>query len=245
MDFLECLTHSWGTKPEQKKREKEYNAKYYKDHKEKWGIKVPTVNDYQPYDTNEEAGYKEKSGIKVPMVDNYDTYKYVPSKRKDLPEGVYPRTREEKEQWALRGIHYDPTIGRYYKVDPALTVDMAYSRQQEASRNNIARSSQAKAKNEAEKLIKAKQNVYQDQKRRAIEKNNIARSSQANAKNEAEKLIKAKTNSYLNEKRREINEKTIKDAQKTNAKKAREFIDGCVEYTIDNAKKFVKDFFGW
>lgn len=28
------LSHSWGTKPEQKKREKEYNAEYYKKHKD-------------------------------------------------------------------------------------------------------------------------------------------------------------------------------------------------------------------
>lgn len=201
MDFLEYLAHSWGTKPEQKKREKEYNAKYYQEHKEKWGIKVPAVNDYQPY----------------------DTYKYVPSKREDLPEGMYPRTDAEEEQWAKQGIHYDPTTGRYYKVDSALTVDLGYARERGASRKNKER-----------------------------KRSNIARSSQDKAKNEAERLLKAKQNAYLNQKRREINEKTVKDAQKTNAKKAREFIDGYVEYTIDNVKKSrkkfedsVKDFLGW
>lgn len=35
MDFLlDALSHSWGKSPEQKKREKEYNAKYYQEHKE-------------------------------------------------------------------------------------------------------------------------------------------------------------------------------------------------------------------
>lgn len=32
------LQHGWGTKPEQKKKEKEYNQKYYQAHKEKWGV---------------------------------------------------------------------------------------------------------------------------------------------------------------------------------------------------------------
>lgn len=32
-DFLE---HSWGKSPEQKAREKEYNAEYYRKNKEKW-----------------------------------------------------------------------------------------------------------------------------------------------------------------------------------------------------------------
>lgn len=36
-DFLEdVLSHSWGTKPEQKKREKEYNHQYYLKNKIKW-----------------------------------------------------------------------------------------------------------------------------------------------------------------------------------------------------------------
>lgn len=30
------LYHSWGKKPEQKAREREYNAEYYRTHKEKW-----------------------------------------------------------------------------------------------------------------------------------------------------------------------------------------------------------------
>lgn len=35
-DFLESLQHSWGKSPKQKAREKEYNAEYYRKHKEKW-----------------------------------------------------------------------------------------------------------------------------------------------------------------------------------------------------------------
>lgn len=36
-DFLsDYLQHSWGKKPEQKAREKEYNAEYYRRNKERW-----------------------------------------------------------------------------------------------------------------------------------------------------------------------------------------------------------------
>ena len=36
-DFLEeTLEHSWGKSPEQKAREKEYNAEYYRKNKDKW-----------------------------------------------------------------------------------------------------------------------------------------------------------------------------------------------------------------
>lgn len=46
-DFLASLSHSWGTKPEQKRREKEYNAKYYQEHKEKWKKVASDISD--PY----------------------------------------------------------------------------------------------------------------------------------------------------------------------------------------------------
>lgn len=35
-DFLVYLSHSWGTSPEQKKKEHEYNVEYYRENKEKW-----------------------------------------------------------------------------------------------------------------------------------------------------------------------------------------------------------------
>ena len=36
-DFMEdYLQHSWGKKPEQKAREKQYNADYYKKNRDKW-----------------------------------------------------------------------------------------------------------------------------------------------------------------------------------------------------------------
>ena len=35
-DYRDYLEHSWGKKPEQKAAEKAYNAKYYREHKNKW-----------------------------------------------------------------------------------------------------------------------------------------------------------------------------------------------------------------
>lgn len=42
-DWRDYLAHSWGKKPEQKAAEKAYNAKYYREHKEKWSLKN-TIN---------------------------------------------------------------------------------------------------------------------------------------------------------------------------------------------------------
>lgn len=41
-DWRDYLAHSWGTEPKQKAREKEYNAEYYQEHKEKWGVGTNT-----------------------------------------------------------------------------------------------------------------------------------------------------------------------------------------------------------
>lgn len=35
-DWRDYLAHSWGKKPEQKAKEKAYNAEYYRQHKDKW-----------------------------------------------------------------------------------------------------------------------------------------------------------------------------------------------------------------
>lgn len=204
MDFLDKLVHSWGSSPEQKKREKEYNAKYYQAHKDKWTINVPQVSNYQ----------------------EYDNYKYVPSKREDLPPGVYPRTDAEEKEWADKGIHYDPTTGRYYKVDSAMTTKLGWDRErgaarknEDAKRANIARGPQDKARTEAEKLINARKAVESYHKKKP----------------------------YL-----DSLEQAKKEANQSAAKKARKFIDGYVEYTLDSVKEkskkassFVKDFFGW
>lgn len=48
MDILtDALEHSWGKSPKQKAREKEYNAEYYRKHKEKWNKYISDNVDYR------------------------------------------------------------------------------------------------------------------------------------------------------------------------------------------------------
>ncbi len=72
-DFLESLQHSWGKSPKQKAREKEYNAEYYRKHKEKWlNTKRPltdTIRGYQ--DALLDSGRSYSSRKVYPISDNY------------------------------------------------------------------------------------------------------------------------------------------------------------------------------
>lgn len=60
-DFLAELSHSWGKSPEQKKRESEYNAEYYKKHKEKWQDNRPKAR--EKYVTAGGAGVEKGESI--------------------------------------------------------------------------------------------------------------------------------------------------------------------------------------
>ena len=42
----EVLYHSWGSAPERKKLEREYNRAYYNKNKHKWGVKSALPKDY-------------------------------------------------------------------------------------------------------------------------------------------------------------------------------------------------------
>ena len=44
-DYRDYLEHSWGKKPEQKAREREYNQQYYRSHPEKWGMAKGSVSE--------------------------------------------------------------------------------------------------------------------------------------------------------------------------------------------------------
>jgi len=92
MDFLEELAHSWGKSPEQKKREKEYNAKYYRENKERW--KNVTTGNTIPDSLKEYVKDAQKSG----------SYTY-------LPQGVYPKNDKEEREWNAAGFSYDENKG--------------------------------------------------------------------------------------------------------------------------------------
>lgn len=60
-DFLAELSHSWGKSPEQKKRESEYNAEYYKKHKDKWQDNRPKAR--EKYVTGNGTGVEKGDSI--------------------------------------------------------------------------------------------------------------------------------------------------------------------------------------
>lgn len=148
--LMNALEHSWGTSPSQKKREKEYNAEYYRKHKDKWKdnpkqINVPSVNDHW-------LMYKPKIT------------------RKPLPPGMYPKTEKEEREWYNKGWRY--IDGKWYGVERDTSTDtgdlspeMIKENQREmrmaqlsyaaAKKHNISRISQGAAMNEASKVAEA------------------------------------------------------------------------------------------
>lgn len=68
-DFLEgSLQHSWGKSPKQKAREKEYNAEYYRKHKEKWRNTANKIQEHlytdRDRERNREDSTIEKNALK-------------------------------------------------------------------------------------------------------------------------------------------------------------------------------------
>lgn len=68
-DFLEdTLQHSWGKSPKQKAREKEYNAEYYRKHKEKWRDNANKIQEHLYTDRDRELNREdptiEKNALK-------------------------------------------------------------------------------------------------------------------------------------------------------------------------------------
>lgn len=229
--LMNALEHSWGTSPTQKKREKEYNAEYYRKNKEKWKddpkqINVPSVNDHW-------LMYKPKIT------------------RKPLPPGMYPKTEKEEREWYNKGWRY--IDGKWYGVerdtstDPGdLSQEMIKENQREmrlaqlsyaaAKKHNISRISQGAAMNEASKVAEA------ERKSQLAAENERARLAEA----ERKARLAAKKAYYLSEIKKEQAKQN-----KSTGKKIREFIDGTVEIAMDKAAKniseginFLSDFFG-
>lgn len=56
--LMNALEHSWGSSPEQKRREKEYNAEYYKKNKEKWANTIESIK-RADRTNNSQANYRK------------------------------------------------------------------------------------------------------------------------------------------------------------------------------------------
>lgn len=257
MDFLEELAHSWGKSPEQKKREKEYNAEYYKKNKERW--KDAKTGNVIPKNLK----YLEEYIKDAPKTGSY-AY---------LPKGVYPKTKEEEYEWTDAGFSYDenkgvwkwtPTTEKRRNVVSGRLAE-AYAENEKlknatALRNRMSfESSQSHAVDEKARLEKAKKRAAAYE-RGQNEKARLNEAKKQYDKREWTQTVKRRSEEYIRKKPYLDSLAASKAEQNVSAaKKARKFIDGYVEYTASsmkaNSKKikpavsqgvqFIKDFFGW
>lgn len=68
--LMDALEHSWGISPKQKKREKEYNAEYYRKHKEKWNKYISDNVDYR-YNMDGLENYNREDSSKTRNAKKY------------------------------------------------------------------------------------------------------------------------------------------------------------------------------
>lgn len=104
-EFDDILVHSWGTSPEQKRREKEYNAKYYKAHKYKWQDDE-TEAGYHKYKQSQYLGEIDKSydrfakNFKKNTGVDYDEFERTMASKPELMKS----RQEIYDQVAYRGV---------------------------------------------------------------------------------------------------------------------------------------------
>ena len=73
----EYLAHSWGTSPERKKLETEYNAKYYSQNKERWKInKLKRLSGISPRNSRLTGNVEEIYLAPTSLYDDGEFYKY-------------------------------------------------------------------------------------------------------------------------------------------------------------------------
>lgn len=185
MDFLEELAHSWGKSPEQKKREKEYNAKYYQENKERW--KNVTSGNIVPDSIKEYVKEARKPGA--------STY---------LPQGVYPKTDKEEREWNAAGLVYDEDKGQWKLVSDGYAGqrrEFLAKRKRGEIQKSIAESY---SKNEKAKMDIAKKRAAANEKKKpyldalaADKKRRDAEAAQSKAK-KARKFIDGVTEEAIN-----------------------------------------------
>lgn len=100
-DFLESLQHSWGKSPKQKAREKEYNAEYYRKHKDWWSTKY---------------GPKPINGVSQSQYENEDAYnkRYYNSKDSQGKWAIAPKKTKKTPGYQDVGKYVDDNI-RYQR----------------------------------------------------------------------------------------------------------------------------------
>ena len=267
-DFLQdYLEHSWGTNPEQKRRESQYNHEYYLKNKEKWEKRAESVH---PEHWANKIHVKNTINSMSQKGMDKNRFDKIKGGLQKVAEGHTPTTVGEENNLTKRGYVYYK--GDWYQPKNQATREAVleiYRSDRAKSQKKIAKSNAAneasKQKQSYEKMSDVQSKIANKYAKETEERAYavaIERSSregrnalkkkrelEANVKGRKEKLQKRQE--YLNE---------IRDSKDTRsgAKKVRDLIDGTVEYALDSAKslftsnsdstsvgkQFLKDFFG-
>ena len=108
------LIHSWGNKPEQKRREKQYNHEYYLKNKDKW----QKSQDF--WDKSSSKLQKSLDTLESRSISNYGRKKYSVGQYKDLTLNDVDRNKELKNFYKNLDAAYEPqkkqkVIDKYVK----------------------------------------------------------------------------------------------------------------------------------
>lgn len=249
------LIHGWGNTPAQKRKEAEYNKKYYQEHKEKWK-KTQSAYEKRVSDTEKLTGKQDantysantKLHIKRTPKKTVDETQYV----KDYAKRNQSSIEEEYiNEW--KAHHPEPDSGNYTKEGIA-----AYAKYQDdlAKEREFAKGyAQSLAKERAKQAYSRVSGESED--RIQARKLRTQEINDAKAANEAAKAETAKNarNAKLAQRdidlarykqeakkakaqvvRKQMKEYEAELAMEKNAplyKKARKFVDGTVEVALD------------
>lgn len=104
-DFLiDTIEHSWGKSPKQKAREKEYNAEYYRKHKEKWDRTAEDIRN------NPSMGAGENKRIDPKKFSNFGT-DYASSTMNLKDANKYYLNGVTQARKSPDGMHEGRTLG--------------------------------------------------------------------------------------------------------------------------------------
>lgn len=97
-DFLEdVIEHSWGNSPKQKAREKEYNAEYYRTHKEKWANTARDIRNNPTMGSGQNLRIEPKKVDDINLKDANKFYLEAATKARNSPDKKY--AGESLESW--------------------------------------------------------------------------------------------------------------------------------------------------
>lgn len=257
-DNYKLLIHGWGTTPAQKRKEAEYNRKYYREHKEKWQ-KTQSAYEKRASDTEKLVGkqdantYSAKTKLHIRrtpknVVNETDYVKDYVKRNSSIIE------KELIDEWKKRnpppdsGNFTKEGIEAYVKYNEKLD-SLRSSANREARRIAEQRAKEAYSRihSETEDRIQARKIRTQEindakaaNEASKAEQSRIARNSKlakrdsdlAYYTNEAKKAKRQAAKMTMLEYQAELDSEKYAPLHK----KAKKFVDGTVEVALDNAK---------